>query len=101
MQKYPFEVRPVSSYQTGYPGCNLESGAEAADEQVHPVKLALLALLVLGLSLGLIGCYLKVDVTPETPAPVSVCGGGGDGDARAEDTPAFASTTSWKVTPLL
>jgi hypothetical protein len=76
MDKYSFEVRPVASYRTGYPGSG-DGGAAA--EPPGGGTLVVLALLVLGLSLGLIGCYLKVDVTPEPPEPVPVCGGGDDG----------------------
>lgn len=71
-----FQVKPVSQYQGArYPGQS-DADDELVEERAHPLVIIMAMILVVGVSIGMIGCYLRSDYVPETPQP----DGGPDGD---------------------
>ena len=72
-----FEVRPVERYDGArYPGLGGGEPSEQADEQrPSPLATLLVVLLAAGLVVGLIGCYMRSDYTPDDPRPPTPDGG--------------------------
>jgi hypothetical protein len=83
MSNEMFQVKPVQTYDGArYPSAYQEGKADddAMEQRHHPLTLVVAMLLVLGLGVGMIGCYLRSDVPPEEPLPDGGGDGGGDGD---------------------
>lgn len=87
-----FQVKPVTSYDGArYPSAYAGASDGEMEETHHPLTLLLALVLVLGLMVGLIGCYQRSDYVPETPEPDGGPGDGGpdpdcdDGEVRCHD----------------
>lgn len=78
MSQELFKVKPVQSYdEPHYFAAPVDEVEDAADEQrLHPLATVVLALLVFGLALGMIGCYMRTEFHDDDPQP----DGGPDGD---------------------
>jgi hypothetical protein len=71
-QKEQFQVKPIARYeQARYFAAPATENADAiVDDRPHPAAVALTLLLVLGISVGLIGCYMRTEYGPgEPPEP--------------------------------
>ena len=84
-----FQVKPVQDYDGAEYLSVYEEGRaedERMEERTHPLAMLLAMVLVVGLAMGLVGCYLKHDYVPETPQPDAGGDGGdgGDGDPPPE-----------------
>jgi hypothetical protein len=78
-----FKVEPVTSYEDArYPAAfdAATDGVPAPDEtQRHPAMLVLSLVLLVGIAVGLIGCYLRTDYHQPDPTPIDGGPDGGDG----------------------
>lgn len=81
MHDRSFEVKPVTSYEGArYPAAPGADDA-VAEERTHPLVLLVSLLLLVGITVGLVGCYMRTDYVPETPG----VDGGPDGDPPEPD----------------
>ena len=79
MSQEKFEVKPVKAYSGAtYFAAPVEESEVEERQQPHPMAVALMFLLVLGLTLGLVGCYMRTEHSEEPPDATP--DGGLDGD---------------------
>ena len=68
MSQEKFEVKPVKAYSGAtYFAAPVEEPEVEERHQPHPMAVALMFLLVLGLTLGLVGCYMRTEHSEEPP----------------------------------
>lgn len=82
-----FQVKPIDTY-TGarYPSAHTtEPAGETFEERNRPLLFLVSLVLIVGITVGLVGCYLRSDYVPETPQPQP--DGGPDGDGGDGDPP--------------
>jgi hypothetical protein len=81
MSDRSFEVKPVTSYEGArYPAAPAADD-KVAEERTHPIVLLVSLVLLVGITVGLVGCYMRSDYIPETPG----IDGGPDGDPPEPD----------------
>jgi hypothetical protein len=81
MHDKAFEVKPVVRYEGAkYPAAPGPDDSPS-EERTHPVVLLVTLLLLVGITVGLVGCYMRTDYVPETPG----IDGGPDGDPPEPD----------------
>lgn len=70
MSHEQFKVKPVASYdEARYFAAPTDDSEPATEEKLHPLSLFILLLLVAGISIGLIGCYMRSEYSPGDPPP--------------------------------
>jgi hypothetical protein len=84
MSAKSFQVKPVTSYEGArYPAAfdaAVDGVPESDEERRHPAMVVFSLLLLVGIAVGLIGCYLRTDYHQPDPLPIGDGGpDGGDG----------------------
>lgn len=67
-----FQVRPVAAYHGAQYPAPLGPDDELVEERTHPAVQTLIFLLVVGLTVGLVGCYMRSDYHADDPEPEPV-----------------------------
>jgi hypothetical protein len=69
--RHVFAVKPVATYDRArYFAAPAPSAPERDEDRPHPLTVALTLLLVVGISVGLIGCYMRSEYSPDDPPDV-------------------------------